>query len=82
MHIFITQNISSCMYYIQQKRYGEERAEFDINMSSIGCAISIIGYIGATLIPPTIEVSFVCFYLATVLDNVYQIIVLKETYKM
>lgn len=82
MHIFITQNISSCMYYIQQKRYGEERAEFDINISSIGCAISIIGYIGATLIPPTIEVSFVCFYLATVLDNVYQIIVLKETYKM
>ena len=70
------------MYYIQQKRYGEERAEFDINMSSIRCAISIIGYIGATLIPPTIEVSFVCFYLATVLDNVYQIIVLKETYKM
>lgn len=80
MHVFITQNISSCMYYIQQKRYGKERAEFDINMSSIGCAIAIIGYIGATIIPPTIEVSFICFYLATILDNVYQLIVLNETY--
>lgn len=81
MSVLITQNISSCMYYIQQKRYNEDRAEFDINMTSIGCAIGIIGYIGATILPPSIEVSFICFYLATVLDNYYQIKVLNETYK-
>lgn len=79
-NIFITLNITNCLEYLKQARYRDNRAEFQRRLSSIGSVNSIVGFTLATLKPPTVEIAFIAFYIATIADNYFQIKVFKKTF--
>lgn len=82
MSIIITYNICNGVGYIKAKRYPEDaRGDFDIDLSTIGSINTIVGYGMATLIPPSVEVAFIAFFLAVVIDNGCQVNVFRATYK-
>lgn len=81
MHMVITNNICTSLYYIQEKRYGKDISIFRVNLDSVGSILTIIGYAAAFITPPSINVAFICFYISTVADNYFQIVVFKDTYK-
>lgn len=82
MNIIISQNICNCLYFIEAARYGEEKiAKYNMDKTAVGSINSIIGYGLSTLLPPTVNAAFIIFYIATVIDNYYQIKVYNDTFK-
>lgn len=82
MNIIISQNILNCLYFIEAVRYGEEKiAKYNMDKTAVGSINSIIGYGLSTLLPPSVNAAFIIFYIATVIDNYYQIKVYNDTFK-
>ena len=81
MYMIITNNICTALYYIEEKRYKENISNFRVNLDSVSSILTILGYGLAFIIPPSINIAFICFYISTIADNYFQIVVFKDTYK-